>query len=321
MVHYKGVAILAATTPTTPANATPKALVAGIAHGVLLGAQLLIMRVIGDKVSSLVLSWGMFATCNMILNLWFTFTGQWPAVISGLGRWRQWVSVGVLNGILTTLTFVGVNMSGAANAGILMRTDLLFGLLLGYLLYKERTHPLELAGGGLMLCGVIMVLGISFTDFHLQSIGDLYLLTVGLLLAINAVIIKYGLGTLSGAAIVYFNTLVAGLFLTVVITISRSWAAAPLLLNKAVLPGVIATGIIQTLALLTYYYALDFFPVWIARSFGLITPLVALVGSLIFLGEKLTVAQVGGTALALAGMAVMFVQRGRISKASKLLSS
>jgi len=114
---------------------------------------------------------------------------------------------------------------------------------------------------------------------------------------------------------------VAGLFLTVVITISRSWAAAPLLLNKAVLPGVIATGIIQTLALLTYYYALDFFPVWIARSFGLITPLVALIGSLIFLGEKLTVAQVGGTALALTGMAVMFVQRSRISKASKLLSS
>jgi len=56
MFHYKGVAILAATTSATPATATPTALTAGIAHGVLLGAQLLIMRVIGDKVSSLILS-------------------------------------------------------------------------------------------------------------------------------------------------------------------------------------------------------------------------------------------------------------------------
>ena len=288
-----------------------RAISAGLAHGFLLGAQLLIMRVIGDQAGSIALTWGMLLASNFIIAIWLTWTGQWSAVRHGLGRWRQWLCVGVTNGALTYLTMAGVHFSGAANAGILTRTDLLFGLLLAFVIYRERSHPVELAGGAIMLCGVFSVLGISLSDIHLQSIGDVYLLMAGLLLAVNAIIIKYGLRSLTGASIAFYNTLVASVFLTLVISCTGGWSQAIPLLGQSVALSVLAIGFMQAFALLTYYYALERFPVWIARSFGLITPIVALAGSTLFLAEELTARQVYGTVIALVGMAIIFIQRGR----------
>lgn len=293
------------------AGGSAKAISAGLAHGFLLGAQLLIMRVIGDQAGPVILAWGMMATSNLIIAIWITRLKQWPSVRNGLCRWRQWITVGVINGALTYLTMAGVHISGAANAGILTRTDLLFGLLLGFAIYRERSHPVELAGGAIMLFGVFSVLGISLSDIHFQSIGDAYLLTVGLLLAVNAIIIKYGLPSLTGSGIAFYNTLVASVFLTLVITFTAGWPAASPLLGRTVMPGVLIIGFMEALALLTYYYALERFPVWIARSFGLITPIVALAGSALFLTETLTARQVYGTVIALVGMAIIFIQRGR----------
>ncbi len=284
---------------------------AGIVNGILLGAQLLMMKAIGLQGDAMALTWGFLLACNLCLCFWLTINKGWPKVIAGLDRWRQWGTVGVVNGIMTYLTLVGVNMSGAANAGVLLRTDLLFGLILGYLLYKETAGAGELAGGAIMLAGVWLVMDIAFQDVGLHSLGDVYLLLVGLLLAVNATIIKYGLRTVWGPAIAFFNSFSASFFLLVVLLVTGRWSALLSLGNPACLAGAAAVGVMEALVLLAYYYSLARFPIWIARAFGLLSPVAAIGGSWWLFGETIHIRQGCGFVLALAGMSLMLVQRGR----------
>jgi len=288
-----------------------KPVLAGMVYGLFQGAQLLIMKAVGLSADPLVLSFSFLVVANLTLTAWISAAGHWPKIAAGWRRWPYWLIVGIFNSTLTYLTVAGVHLSGASLAGVLVRSDLIFGVLLGYLIFREEVRGGEISGGMMMLAGILCVTDISIKDLAHISIGHLYLLLAGLLLAVNALIIKYGLGMLWQPAVAWFNTATASVCLGLVLLLNGAWQGLSELAAPLALLGVLALGAKESLGLLAYYYALASFPAWIARSFSLLAPLVAIGGGWLIFGEIMTTRQIAGTILAISGMIVLHYFRSR----------
>lgn len=292
-----------------PLSSTKTPLV-GVLQGVMVGTHLLIARHLGSSTNPVVYAWSYLVAANAVLCAYLLLQGSWYPVHAALQRWPCLVAVGLINVGIQVCTVHGVALSGAASASVLVRTDLLFGLILVRLVYGERSRLGELVGGGLMVWGVLMVMRISATDLRGGVTGDVYLLLAGLLTALNAMLIKYGLKGVWGPTVAYFNTLVAGLALTGFGLVSGQWSAWTAAFG-ARSGWLCLAGLNYALSLLAYYFILQYYPVWMARSFALVSPVVAIAGGWLWFGEQMMWQQVVGVIVVMLGMGVMLGQRAR----------
>ncbi|KLU60570.1 EamA-like transporter family protein [Peptococcaceae bacterium CEB3] len=217
--------------------------------------------------------------------------------------------VGIVGTALRSLQNWGLELSSPTNAAILLRGDLLFSLVIGYLLWKEKLHPLEWVGMAGMLVGVSLVLQISWERFGLSAGGNILILGSAFLVAVNAEIIKHRLGQVGNIVVAYFNSgmslvfFLAGAFLT---------GALNTLPKIGISAWVLAcTGIIlQVVQYLCYYRSLEGLPTWLVRVVHLITPIMAMVTSAWWLNERISVAQVLG--MLVVGGGIILVYTGHV---------
>jgi drug/metabolite transporter (DMT)-like permease len=202
----------------------------------------------------------------------------------------------------------GLALSSPLNAGILQRSDLLFSLLIGYLLWRQRLKRLEFLGMLTMIVGIYFVLNINLHDFKAGSIGDILLLGSAFLLAVNAEIIKHRLKRVEDIYIAFFNSGICTLFFLIATVSSHSWPIRPISLSlKGLLVICIAIGVIQ---FFTYYKTLRELPTWLVRVLCLGIPVVALLSSASLFHQRISWGQIGGMCLLTAGIILIaLVQR------------
>ncbi len=98
------------------------------------------------------------STTGAIYWTWALSTGHpvLPAEIPG-GAWPGILGVGVIAGFLATQGFyAGAQRIGAAQAALLSTVEPLWTIVAAYLVLGEVLSPLQLAGGALILAGVIL---------------------------------------------------------------------------------------------------------------------------------------------------------------------
>jgi drug/metabolite transporter (DMT)-like permease len=111
-------------------------------------------------------------------------------------------------------------------------------------------------------------------------------------------------------AVAYYNNFVAGVLFAIVAVVSGATAGIGATLGASALrlPLVIA-GIAQTSLYLLYYYNLRRSPVWLVKLLLLLIPCFGAVQSYFFLGERITIPQVAGMLIVMAGATVIIVRQ------------
>ncbi|WP_338826857.1 DMT family transporter [Neomoorella thermoacetica] len=294
----------------------------GIANGILSaaisGLFLTLAKITFNKVSVIYFSFVVMATTNLFFLAYLLARGKGAELILEGKSYPELYLVGFLASALNLMENWGLRLSSPVNAGILMRGDLLFSLLIGYLLWQEKLRPAEWLGMGAMLVGISMVLQISISNVRFGSLGDVLLLGSAFLLAVNAEIIKYRLYNVDNIIVAYFNSGVCAIFFFTLAVITKEILPIPRV-GMSTWLLLMACIWLQVIAYPTYYCSLRDLPTWLARVLCLVTPIVTILASAVWLREKITSSQIWGIFLVAAGIVLMcWVQQKSSKEREKL---
>ncbi len=182
-------------------------------------------------------------------------------------------------------------------------------VLLGIFLLGERANPLRMIGTGAAFAGVMVI---GFDPVMLDDLPALGMITLSAGFYATAMILVRNLDNVSPFVINAWMAAISTvpLLLLSYIFESDQWAAAfnanmwgwGTLFYSAFVGSLIGHG--------GMYYLLRFYPVGMIAPFTLLTPLFAVSGSVLFLGDSLTLALIVGGLMVLAGVASVNLATG-----------
>lgn len=174
--------------------------------------------------------------------------------------------------LINVCALYGIQTTSAANAAILARTDILFTLVLGGLVWSEAVSRRAPAWIAIMIVGVFLVMQLNPGRLQLHSTGDLLMLVSALFLSVNGFLIKRAVARLPGSVVACINCLGNALFFAFFARAERAWPFAILSYSTDVIAATVVSAACAVVFFLGYYRALRDLPVWEVRMFLLGVP-------------------------------------------------
>ena len=228
------------------------------------------------------------------------------------------VIIGVFGFLLDLFANLGYAAGGSLGTGTaLLKTDVLMVNLLTVAIYRKRLYATDWIGSILMLFGVLLVLGLDFSEISFRP-TDLFFIASAACVTANAFIIKAAQDRHGQKAdtISYYNNFVV-LLLFAAFAVSRGDLAA---LKPSETPGfwwlAALGGLAQTGIYFFYYRNLRRHEVWIVKLWLLLMPVLSCIVGILFLDEKLTAWKLVGIGVVLFG-AMIILLRGRLHPENK----
>jgi drug/metabolite transporter (DMT)-like permease len=139
------------------------------------------------QMDALVFNAGRYIVAALVLSLIIVLRGEWLVVERA--DWRQIVRVGVVASVMYQSAFIiGLHLTTAGNAAVMMATSPLWTLLLNAFFHGERIRLGTWLGVALSLCGITFIIAGSGKKLSLggyEIIGDVICLAAALLWAFN----------------------------------------------------------------------------------------------------------------------------------------
>ena len=212
-----------------------------------------------------------------------------------------WISV-VSATIQYALTFTGLNGLKASTAIILVQLEFPLLALMAAIVFKDHLGKLQIAGVALAFCGIVLIAGQPQLQGNMMPV----ILVFGgaLSWAIGQIMVKKLDGAVSGFTLIAWVAVFATpqLFLA-------SWmfetgqVQAIKSMNWIGWGVVIYLGLIMTaLAYTIWYHLLGKFRITQVGPFLLLLPVTSIAGSVIILGERLTIVEAIGAVIVILGV-------------------
>ena len=226
--------------------------------------------------------------------------GVWPKGQSWFGVFSITIGASVIFPFFVTsgLQFAPASDAGALAPGMIP----IWTALAAYFITGEQPGKLALIGLGLILVGVLMVgLWSSLSALNVTVLKGYVLFFVGAsLFSVYAVIYRQsGITALHGLVIgLFWGALIAGPGLILTGQVPFAQADVSDIFYMLILQGII----IAILALLLFNMAVRLIGAPQAAAFGALTPVLALIGGVWFLGESISLVKIVGVIVVSAGV-------------------
>ena len=225
---------------------------------------------------------------------------------SGIIKDLFWVAL-VSAALQYSLTFTGLKGIDASTAALLVQLEVPFGLLMGYLVFKDRISVLQFCGMLMTFFGTLMIVG---EPSLANSLLHMCLVIAGAFTwSVGQVMLKR-LGDVGGFIIVTWVEVLATpqLFIASFIIESNHFE----LIRTAsfeIWMAVAYLGLIMTaLGYAMWYHLLGRYPVSRVMPFLLLLPVVAVTGGIVFLDETMTTKILAGGVMSLIGVAIVTIR-------------
>jgi drug/metabolite transporter (DMT)-like permease len=216
--------------------------------------------------------------------------------------------VGLLVAGATALSFASVRYVDAGTASMLAQTSTLFALAFGLFWLREKLHRIELVGAGVALLGIFVI---SFQPGDVLRLGSLLVMVSALLYALHAAVVKRYGQEMDFANFFLFRVGSTAFFLLLFMAGQGSWQR-PSVAGWLVLLLVATVNIVCSRAL--YYLALRRLQISHHAILLTLSPVIAIIWSLLLFGEAPTrQGFVGGAAVLLGVVIVTWQQRRQAS--------
>jgi len=268
-----------------------------LALAAIWGGSFLFMRVAAPALGPVWTAEGRMAIGAAALAVWFGFTGFDP-------RWRAhrgfYAAVGAVNSAIpfSLYAFAAIHLPASLMA-ILNATSPLFGLALGAAFSGERVTPRKIAGLLLGAAGVAVIARpASFDTGAAFGWAVAACLAASFSYGVTGVLVRrWGAGVPSRGMAVATQAWAALALLPLLPFVAP--AAAP---SSAVVASLLALGVLASgVAFILYFRLIADVGATRALTVTFLVPVFAFGWGLLFLGETLSPAEIGGALLILAG--------------------
>jgi len=254
-----------------------------------------------------------------IAVIWIALVGtRRPILIRAPGVTRYVILLGCLNFVLNWCGNQGMQWTTATSSAVLFKTDVLFTIILGWVFLGEKVRAHHVPMIVLAVAGCLMVIWPdgreSVTKAGARPLaGNLLCVAFGLVLTINAILIKAKLGPLGKLQLAFWNSLIGFLFFAMM-WLRSGYIQSDLtkVCEEPRLAAILAgAGAVAAVVFLTYYQAIWNMPVWVVRVLLLLSPAIAALLAKLLWAEETTPVQLVGMALVLGGTASVVVSGRR----------
>ena len=261
------------------------------------GASFIFIRVTAPVLGALWMSEARVLIGGLALLAWFRFTGfdpQWRRF------WRFYAAVGVLNSAVpfTLYGFAGMHLPGSLMA-ILNATSPMFGLVLGAAFAGEGLTLRKIGGLALGAAGVALVARPAqgeATPMFLWGVAAC--LGAAFAYGLTGLLMKKRGAGVPPRGIAVGAQLCAALMLAPLLP----FAPPPAAPSAVVVANLLALGVLaSSIALILYFRLMADVGATRALTVTFLIPLFGMLWGVLFLGETLTAAAIGGAVLILAG--------------------
>ena len=219
--------------------------------------------------------------------------------------------IGLVMGAGMYLTlYLSVSLAeNTASIAVFSKLEVPFGLLLGVLLLGERVGPRRIAGVAIAMAGAIII---TFDPAAFDDLPALFWMAASCAFAAFGFIQVRRLGKIHPFVIVAWISIVSGPILLITsllfendhlrVVQNATWVGWLALAYTAIMSSVVANS--------GLYYLLQRYPVSLVTPFGLLSPIFAVTGGLLFLDDVLTLGLIFGGSLILFGVTWINLRSG-----------
>jgi drug/metabolite transporter (DMT)-like permease len=238
---------------------------------------------------------------------------------------KEWIYtlLGMLFGVILhhLLIAIGLTMSDASNASLILALVPLTTAILAVLFLGEQLTKLRMIGFILALTGVFFIQGGSFSNMQLSQ-GDFILFIAMVVQAISFIFVKKATATLDSKQVTTIMYLAGSIGLLIIsfITepegVSEMTSASLFTYFLFIVSGIVATG----LGYIVFNAAIQKIGAGQTAIFNNFVPFFGLVFSALFLNETITTSQLIGFAFIVSGVlfGTGYIEKIRINRRRKL---
>ena len=236
---------------------------------------------------------------------------DWPVIRSNLKTMLLLGSIGV--GMHNALAYLGLNYTTATNGVILNSCIPVMIIAMAWIFFRERLKPLQLAGVGVSLCGVLAILSQGSLEvlaaFRLNA-GDLLVILSMAMWSLYTILLRRrppGLDMLS----FLFVLAVIGDLVVLPFWIGEMALGRFIAWTPTVLAAMLSVALFSSvLAYIFWNRGVEAVGAQVAGLFVHLMPVFGVILAWLFLDERLQVYHVAGIVLIVAGIAITS-RRGR----------
>ncbi len=272
-------------------------------------AYYILIRRLNTSVSPFLLGTSFRVICLLLFGLRFAIRGELRTVVSRqAGRLLPWLLlVAGCNFVIEWWTIFGLRLTSALNAALLSRLDILFAIVLGAAFFQERLRKADVWAIFFLMGGCLAVLNVRLHGIQSHVTGDLLVTGAAVLIASNAFVIRFKLAELRPDVTAFHVVLLS----TVPLALGSCWEARTFSLNSVNMALLGLLGAVVYGSYLTYYVALREMPVWRVRTLLLTVPVFVFAVGAVLLSDPVTMGQMRGAALVVAGEVLLAVSAKR----------
>ena len=198
--------------------------------------------------------------------------------------------IGITFAIIPILLYIGYKITGPTNSTIILKTEIIFGLLFGFLMLNEKVTKIQILFCLILFIGLFFTITQGFSTIDELNIGVLILIiSVASFTFIHALTkVKFDKNELFPTQIVFIRNLISGLLLLVLYLIFFPLDNLQIVFNPNYFLYFLFMGLDYGFSLYFWYKTLTFIQIGTATIVNSLTPFSTALFAFIILGDPFT---------------------------------
>ncbi len=225
------------------------------------------------------------------------------------------IYIGINFGIAQILFFLGYRLAGAINGSLAQKTTVIFALLFGYLINKEKITKMQVIFSFILLFGLILAITEGSFNLLQFNLGVIVLLITAALWYLAHALTKpvFDRKELTSILLVFLRNMLSGIFLFITYFLFFPIENIMLLFNPIHMLFIVAMGVVYGFALYFWYKSLADLGTSKASVIASPTPIITALLATMLLGEIFSIFHLIGMLIVI-GAIVMIVRPQKKAK-------
>ncbi|NVM36492.1 MAG: DMT family transporter [Candidatus Lokiarchaeota archaeon] len=237
-----------------------------------------------------------------------------------LNGWKKKVNIKVLIiiglsfSVVPILLYIGYELAGAIISSLTMKSEIIFALIFGFLLLKEKITKMQIVFCFLLFFGLIIAItGGSFNLLEFNLGVFILLLSVVLFTFVHALTkISFERNELFSSQVVFLRNFISGILLTITYFLIFPLENIFIVFNPNNLVFFLVMGLDYSISLFLWYKALTYIQIGKASIIISLTPVVSAFFSFLFLGEIFTISHLIGTIIIMLSIWMIMKEKNEV---------